>query len=262
MPSTTRRERLRAELMADLKVAALEQLRTHGPEGLSLRAVARAVGMSPAGLYRYVEGRDELLTLLITEGYHDLADHLATALDLDDEHLSGIARERRGPGRRPPQVPEIAGTSAGSRARMAAASRAYREWARRHPHEFALVYGTPIAGYEAPPDGPTVDANRRVGAMLVRPMAEAVAAGDLDLDRLPEPGELGPGGATFGQEIAAMVGAPLPPAFTVLTISLWSWLHGIVSLEVVGQLDWIYPEDAAPMFEAALEQRLTEVGWR
>lgn len=259
--TTTRRERLRAELIADVKVAALAQLRAKGPDGLSLRAVARDVGMSPAGLYRYFEGRDELLTVLITDGYDDLADHLATALDVGDDELSELDRARRGAARRPPQVPEVAGPDASPAARMRAVCRAYRDWSVRHPNEFALLFGTPIAGYAAPAGGPTVEANRRVGGFLLRPMVEGVAAGDLDLARHPAPADVGEGGEALRADLAGILGQDVSAAFAVLTISLWGWLHGIVSLEVFGQLDWIYPDGAGLMFEAALAQRLQEVGW-
>ena len=72
----TRAEQQRRALIRDIKDAARAQLREVGAEAMSLRAIARDVGMSPAGLYRYFDGRDAILTALIEEGYDDLADHL------------------------------------------------------------------------------------------------------------------------------------------------------------------------------------------
>ena len=178
----TRRAQLRTSLERDLKATALGHLRDHGAGELSLRAVARDVGLSPAGVYRYFASREELLTALISDGYDDLADHLAAALDAEGQTTP--------------------------RARMAAAGRAYRAWALEHPHEFALLYGTPIPGYAAPEGGTTVAANRRVGQQLLTPLVEAFAAGTL---RIPDPYtadlQMGP---ALGDDIAALAGRDVP----------------------------------------------------
>src|SRR3954465_4125271 len=70
--SPTARERVRAELTAEITDAARRQLASVGAAGLSLRAVARELGMASSALYRYFPSRDELLTRLIVDGYDDL----------------------------------------------------------------------------------------------------------------------------------------------------------------------------------------------
>ena len=227
----TRRAELRSSLERDLKATALAHLRDHGVGQLSLRAVARDVGLSPAGVYRYFAGRDELLTALISDGYDDLADHLAVAL--------------------------IAEGQATPRSRMAAAARAYRAWALEHPHEFALLYGTPIPGYAAPEGGTTVAANRRVGEQLLTPLVEAFAAGTL---RIPDPygADLRMGPA-LRDDIAALAGRDLPASVGAVAMAAWARLHGIVTLEVLGHLHWIYPDGAGPLFEAALAEQLDDL---
>ena len=138
-PGGSVRERRRAETVLELKAAALRQLATAGPEGLSLRAVAREVGMSVQSIYHYFASRDDLLTALLTEGHNDLADALAAA------------RSTAGPDRQ---------------AELAAMCRRYRAWALAHPAQFRLIYGTPITGYTAPAGGDPVAAAQRVGQLF------------------------------------------------------------------------------------------------
>ena len=227
----TRRAQLRTSLERDLKATALGHLRDHGAGELSLRAVARDVGLSPAGVYRYFASREELLTALISDGYDDLADHLVAALDAEGQTAP--------------------------RARMAAAARAYRAWALEHPHEFALLYGTPIPGYAAPEGGTTVAANRRVGQQLLTPLVEAFAAGTL---RIPDPYtadlQMGP---ALGDDIAVLAGRDVPDSLGAVAMAAWARLHGIVTLEVLGHLHWIYPTGAEPLFEAALAEQLDDL---
>jgi AcrR family transcriptional regulator len=248
----TRRERLRAELIRDIKSTALAHLREHGADGLSLRAVARDLGVSAPGLYRYYSGRDDLLTALIADSFHDLADHMLVALGADPGQLSGIDRH-------PPQPPQTVGAAATPGDRMSAVARAYRAWGLEHPHEFGLIYGDPIPGYAAPEGGVTVEANTRVATTLLRPIIEGWQAG---IVRIPDAfsADLGAGARHLADEIAAVAGEEIPVALAGLTLSLWSWLHGLVSLEVFGQFHWIYPDSAEPLFEAALAAQLTSVG--
>src|SRR3974377_732110 len=56
-----------------------------------------------------------------------------------------------------------------------AGPRALRAWALAHPHEWGLVFGTPVPGYEAPQA--TVEPYARVAAAMVRPLAAAQAGG-------------------------------------------------------------------------------------
>lgn len=124
------RERFRAQVRDDVKQAALRQLADAGPEGLSINAIARELGVSGPALYRYFASRDALLTELIVDAYDDLADALAAARDLP------------------------------------AFARAYRAWALAQPHRYRLLYGPPLPGYDAHAQ-PLVDAARRSMTLLV-----------------------------------------------------------------------------------------------
>ncbi|MGH3374688.1 MAG: TetR/AcrR family transcriptional regulator [Actinoallomurus sp.] len=116
----TPRERYRAQVRAEVKERAWEQIATAGASALSLNAIAKLLGMSGPALYRYFAGRDELITELITDAYRSLADTFRTAAE---------------PG-----------------ADVTALAHALREWALDDPQRYFLVYGTPVPGYHAPDD--------------------------------------------------------------------------------------------------------------
>ena len=130
------RARARIELTAEIKDTARRHLAQDGAQGLSLRAVARDLGMASSAIYRYFPSRDELLTALIIDAYDAIG---ATAERADAKAVS----EDRPAG-----------------LRWLLVCRAVRRWALRHPHEFALVYGSPVVGYAAPLD--TVEPATRI----------------------------------------------------------------------------------------------------
>jgi AcrR family transcriptional regulator len=108
------RDRFRAQMVREIKDLALRQLAEGGPQALSISAIAKELGVSGPALYRYFASRDALLSDLIVDAYHDLADALAAA----------------GPG-----LPALAA--------------AYREWALVQPHRYRLLFGAPLPGYDA-----------------------------------------------------------------------------------------------------------------
>ena len=147
----TARERARAEITAEILTVARRHLAEGGAASLSLRAVAREVGMVSSAVYRSFPSRDELLTRLIVDAYTAVAD-AAEAAD---------AAVDRG---------DLVG-------RIVGAATAIRRWAVANPHEYALVYGTPVPGYAAPQD--TVDPALRVTLVFTSVLVDGVAAGDV-----------------------------------------------------------------------------------
>ena len=200
MRPTTARARARAELTAEITELARAQLATVGAAGLSLRAVARELGMASSAMYRYFPSRDDLLTRLIIEGY----DALGTAAEDADD-----------PTATPPD-------------RWLAVCRAVRGWARAHPHEYALLYGSPVPGYAAPRD--TVPAATRVGAVLGRILGDAARAGEL-------PTASGRSTGTIAPEVTDVLGGEHPAlddAVRARGLLAWSGLFGAVSFELFG----------------------------
>jgi AcrR family transcriptional regulator len=198
---TSARERVRTELTAEITAAARRQLAEVGAAGLSLRAVAREVGMVSSAVYRYFPSRDDLLTRLIIDGYDDLG---AAAEAADDAARSPAER-------------------------WLAVCRAVRDWARQHPHEYALLYGSPVPGYRAPKD--TVPAASRVGVVLGRILGDAARSG-----ALPESGgERDPG--LISDEAIEVLGGDHPAldeTVRVRALLAWSSLYGTISFELFG----------------------------
>jgi AcrR family transcriptional regulator len=253
-PVDGRRARHRQETLRELSEAALAEVREHGAVELSLRRVARRMGMSPAGLYRYVGSREELLTRMITEAYDDLADHLAAATCVPAEPRPGRRADQ--PLRSAPAPPVVAPGDADVADRVRAVGLAYRHWGVTHPHEFGLIYGEPIPGYAAPPGGVTVDAMSRVGDALGRPLVEAWEAGRLRTST----------GALLAAELrerltpmAELAGRPIPPELALTLLTVWGRLHGQVSLEVFGHHRWLFPDGCEALFTADLDRLLVDL---
>ncbi len=220
---TTRRERARTATIEEIKTAALSQIAEEGTTALSIRGIARAIGLSPAGLYRYYEGLDAILTDLITDAYSDLAETVETA---------------------------IADTAGGSADRFTAGVMAYRTWAVRQPNRFLLIFGTPIPGYAAPERGPTVEANRRVGQAFFM-----VAAEGWNMGEIQKP-QLGRSVTDAERDLAADIEAVaegFPSELVPVLLGTWAHFHGLVTLEVLEQLHWMYP-DPREFFEGEVRR--------
>lgn len=152
------RARNRAALEAEILRVGRAHLASYGASGLSLRAVARDVGMASSAVYRYVDSRDELLTRLIIAAYDAMADRV-------DEELAALP------------------ASAPAARRFRTIATATRAWARQNPHEYALIYGSPVPDYDAPADRTTA-AGTRVPYRLVEVlggMTDAAAGTPADL---------------------------------------------------------------------------------
>jgi AcrR family transcriptional regulator len=206
-PSTGLRARRRQELLAAIRTAALEELRRSGAAGLSLRAVARDVGIAVSALYRYFPSRDDLLTALIIDGYNAVGEvvEAADAACAQDEYMG----------------------------RWLAVCRAVRGWALAHPHEYALLYGSPVPGYRAPQD--TIGPRTRDVAVYGRILSDAHRAEAL---RPPEGGPPPPKSfAPDAGQMREMVMPGLPDDVVARALATWTTLFGMVSFEVFGQFN-------------------------
>lgn len=152
------RARARAEVVDAIKAAATQQLAQSGAAALSLRAVARDLGLVSSALYRYFPSRDALLTALIVDAYDAV----------------GSAAE---------QADAAAGADAGRR--WLHVCRAFRDWARCAPQQYALVYGSPVPGYAAPRD--TVEPAVRLSRVMAGIVMTAAADGSLRPPQRPLP---------------------------------------------------------------------------
>jgi len=227
----TARELARAELTREIKQEARRQLAAHGAQGLSLRAVARELGMVSSALYRYFPSRDELLTALIIDAYDALGD----------------AAEAADAGR----------PAADIRGRWAATCHAVRNWALAHPHEYALIYGSPVPGYQAPQATvvPAARIARVAGGLVADAWREARVAGGGAAPLTPLPPELAEQAAVVADAIAPGV----PGAVIARLLIAWTQLFGMISFELFGQfVGSADPADA--FFGYAVEQMADFIG--
>lgn len=207
MPSTP----VTPMLTAVLDVAR-RQLGEVGPAALSLRSIAREVGVVPSALYRYLPGRGAILTQLIQTGYQRLGQSVrdAEAAHSRDDH----------PGR------------------WLATWRATRNWAVAHPHEYALLYGTPVAGYRAPSE--TVGPATQVVLTLAQVAVDARTAGA----QAPVAEDLAPAVAADADaivnllpELGMAIEVPVDPQLVMLVIDAWTTLYGAISFELFGHYE-------------------------
>ncbi|MFJ6466832.1 TetR/AcrR family transcriptional regulator [Streptomyces sp. NPDC091387] len=224
------RERARVEVTAAIKDEARRQLAAEGAAKLSLRAVARELGMVSSALYRYFPSRDELLTALIVDAYDAVGEAAESA------GRAGVP----GPSERAAHL-----------ARWVAVACAVRGWALAHPHEYALIYGSPVPGYTAPQA--TVGPASRVGRVLIAVVEDAHREAGLALP--PLAAELRP----EAERLAADLAPGLPPEVAVSIVAAWAQLFGLVSFEVFGQFNRVV-EARDDFFRHAAEELARTVG--
>ncbi|MDD7916980.1 TetR/AcrR family transcriptional regulator [Actinomycetospora callitridis] len=204
MPPGTR-ARARAETTRAILDEARRQLAEQGAAALSLRSVAREVGMVSSAVYRYVASRDELLTRLIVEAYDAVGERAEAARD--------------------PEAPP--------RAQWRAVWRAVRSWGLEHPAEYALIYGSPVPGYAAPAE--TIPAAGRVGLLLAAIVAEHGQA---------PPGDGESDGESDGVLLEGLLPGVAPP-LVLPAIAAWTQLFGTVGFELFGQYENVVVDRAA-----------------
>ncbi len=212
--SRTARERVRAELTREITDIARRQLATEGAAGLSLRAVAREMGMVSSAIYRYFPSRDDLLTALIVDGYNAIG----AVVEEADRAC-------------PPD--DYAG-------RWLAACRAARDWALAHPHEYALVYGSPVPGYQAPQQ--TIGPAARAATVYGKIVSDAYRAGALEV-----PGICPPAPEPFRADAAGLrelLLTEVPDDVIAAALVTWSALFGMLSFELFGQFENVVTDRA------------------
>lgn len=212
---TTARARARAELTQEIKAAARRQVAEVGASALSMRAVSREVGMVSSAVYRYFPSRDALLTALIVDAFDAVG-------EAAEQAEAGVPPRR------------------GFEARWTALASAVRDWSATHPHDYALVYGSPVPGYEAPTD--TIDPAGRVSLVALRLVADGLAAGDIDpTPALPMPRPVHADLTRLRDAVAP----GLPDEVLARTLLAWSAVLGAISYERFGHLHGIIADQDA-----------------
>lgn len=214
------RARVRAELTAEIKRLAREQVEQQSAASLSLRAIARELGMASSAIYRYYPSRDDLLTALLVDAYNELGE----AAEVADAAID-------------PRDPM---------ARFRAVGRAAYTWARRHPSQYSLLFGTPVPGYAAPPD--TIGPATRFTLVLIGVLGEVAEQG-----RRPavEPA-VPPAVAADLAAVRASTGTAADDALLLAGMQVWTALFGAISFILFGQLTNVVG-DVDALFESMVD---------
>lgn len=220
----TPRERARLAAVDDIKRIARRQLAHGGAGAISLREIAKEMGLVSSAVYRYVPSREALLTGLIADAYDRLgvaAEAADAALDRDD--LAGRWRALAG---------------------------SLRDWARAHPTDYTLVYGAPVVGYEAPPE--TYAPAQRWFELMI------------DVLQRAESGEPDPQDPELRAQLAVLRDRRSPGAALggiAGALGAWAQLHGLVALEIHGQVAPVLGAGAG-LFHHCVERQVRELGLR
>jgi AcrR family transcriptional regulator len=216
-----KRQESREQIEARIVELGRRQLVDRGAGALSLRAIARELGMVSSAVYRYVSSRDELLTLLLVDAYSDLADAVDRARETGGELWND-------------DVITIA--------------RAARRWAVVHPARWALLYGSPVPGYHAPAEHTVAVGTRVVGAFLDA-VSAGIATGDILLTNDPAPQPM----SSDFQRIRQEFGFPGDDHVVAKCFLLWAGVLGAISLEVFGQYGADTLTDPEAVFDAQVQ---------
>jgi AcrR family transcriptional regulator len=220
----SRRARQRQFTHNEILQTARGQIREKGAAALSLRAIAREMGITAPAIYRYFASRDALVTALIARGYQSLRDRLAEIrVSVDGGHAQ----------------------------RLLEVGLAYRRWGLENPELYALIFGTPIPGYEAPAESTLPLAQSALG-VLVGILAEGAQAGVFSL---PE------GGSVLRPGLIVDPPPGTAPALK-MALRLWALVHGLTSLELFNHYQTLL-EDPEILFLEAIQdviQTLTKKG--
>ena len=202
----TARERARIEITRAIQETGRKHLAEVGPAALSLRAIARDVGMVSSAVYRYFPSRDDLLTALIIEAYDELGD----AVEAAD---AGVADRT-----------DLA-------SRFLAVCHAIRDWARANPHEYALLYGSPVPGYAAPDT--TVPSAARITGAFLGLAQESQLRGD---EMMAGAGPIGAKEHAALEGVRQLLETPVDDGRIVRWMIVWSTVFGHISLELFGHM--------------------------
>ncbi|MFI6044901.1 TetR/AcrR family transcriptional regulator [Nocardia sp. NPDC051321] len=229
---TTPRARARAQTMTDIVRIGREHLATDGAAALSLRAVARDLGVVSSAVYRYVSSRDELLTLLVIDGYNALGDAVDAALaDAPDDPIE----------------------------QMRVLARTVRRWATAEPARYGLLFGTPVPGYDAPADQ-TMAPGTRVIIALQSLFARAHQSGLLHAPAT-DPRISAPLATSFA-EIRNEAHFDIPDWLITRGVTFWASLFGAVTADVFDMYGTETFADRDELFELQLDALLDMLGYR
>ncbi len=240
----TRRDRVRAATTQEIIETARRLLVEQGVTAVSLRAIARDMGMTAPALYRYFDSHEELLRHVVASIFNEISDHVRDAIKAAAEAAS----------------PDLTGAEIMA-VKLIAGCQAFRAWALDHVAEFSMIFGSPLPGLEVLHEmhqDPTIDCGYRFGQVFLD------LFGDLYQRRpfpIPADDDIQP---LLREQLARyreLVSADLPLGALQTFLRCWVLLYGTVSLEAFGHMRFAL-DDASPMFELMLSDLAPMIGLR
>jgi AcrR family transcriptional regulator len=227
----TRRQRQRAATVTEIKAVARALLVDRGSASLSLRAIAREMGVTAPALYRYFDGHEALVEALAADFYNEVSDSMEAAT-----------------AQVPADQPD-AGTQVALR--LIAAATAFRSWSVAHPAEFSLIFGTPIPGVALDDENSAACiAGRRFGLVFAALFLQLWAVRPF---AVPDLTELDPRLVPQLDAYRQRLGVDLPIPVVYVFLSCWARIYGLVTMEVFGHLTFAL-QDPEPAFATELGQ--------
>jgi AcrR family transcriptional regulator len=235
----SRRDRLRAATIDEIIQTARRLLVENGPEAVTLRAIAREMGMTAPGLYRYFDSHEELLRHVCASIFTELGADIQRAIDAAAP---------------PAEAPDP--LTAKLTVKMVAACREFRRWSLSHQAEFGLLFGIPLPGLD---DGRYDIADECALAFAGTFFALFLELWNMVSFPVPEAADIDPGLSAQLVRYRDALGADIPVGAVLTFLRCWTVLYGAVAMEVFGHLRFAL-EDSAPMFEFTLTDLAALVG--
>ena len=229
----SRRDRVRAATVEEIKTTARQLLVTDGPEAVSLRAIGRAMGMTAPALYRYFGSREDLVKHVCADIFTEIAAEIHTAIVAAAEASGGDIT-----------------------AKLYAACGAFRAWALAHRPEFGLLFGTPLPGIETLHDDVVDECADKFSGEFLALFYELWTRHPFPV---PADDEIEPALAAQLARYRDGLGVDLPVGAILLFLRCWVRLYGMVSLEVFGHLGFAL-DDPSAMFDYTLAELLELLG--
>jgi len=239
----SRRDRLRAATMEEIIQTARRLLVSSGPEAMTLRAIAREMGMTAPGLYRYFDSHEELNRHVCASIFTELGGDIHRAIEAAAAPAEAEAAD--------PMAAKLT-------LKMVAACREFRRWSLTHKAEFGLLFGVPLPGLD---DGRYDVADECALAFAATFFALFLELWNAVPVPVPEDADIDPGLRDQLRRYRDALGTDLPLGAVLTFLRCWTVLYGAVAMEVFGHLSFAL-EDPAPMFELTLGDLATLVGLR
>ncbi len=238
----SRRDRVRAATTQEIIQTARKLLVQEGPDAVSLRAIAREMGMTAPALYRYFDSHEELLRHVVADIFTELGDHVRTAIH-EAADLSAA------------DLPEAEVMVL----KMIAGCREFRAWTLTHVPEFSMIFGSPVPGLEVLHEmhgDPTVDCGYQFGQVFLDVFSDLYRRRPFTI---PADDEIQPSLRDQLVRYRELVHVDLPLGALQTFLRCWVLLYGTVSLEVFGHMRFAL-DDPSPMFELMLSDLAPMIG--